>query len=101
MCGPSQAARLLISDPQLWAWVEQQAGLRTHWRFQVWAHSWVFRCECSAGVSVVGAQSANLGARNRASGVCLGYLSHVHSPGAEGVEAQEARATEESSLNSR
>ena len=47
--------------------------LHTHPRFQVWAPRtliWVHT--------------------NQASGVCWGCLSGVHSPGAEGVEAQEA-----------
>ena len=38
---------------------------------------------------------------NWASGVCWGCLSSVHSPGAEGVGAQEATAAVENSLNSR
>ena len=37
---------------------------------------------------------------NGASGVCWGCLSGVHSPGAEGIGAQEATAAAESSLNS-
>ena len=37
---------------------------------------------------------------NRASGVCWGCLSGVHSPGAERVGVQEARAAVENSLNS-
>ena len=53
------------------------------------------------GVSVVGAQSADLGWANVASGVCWGCLSSVHSPGAEGVGTQEAMVAAESSLNSR
>ena len=36
----------------------------------------------------------------RASGVCWGFLSSVHSPGAEGLRAQEAMAAAENSLNS-
>ena len=38
---------------------------------------------------------------NQASGVCWGCLSGIHSPGAEGVGVQEAKAAAESSLNSR
>ena len=38
---------------------------------------------------------------NRASGVCWGYLSGVHSPGAEGVGVEEAMAAVKNSLNSR
>ena len=38
---------------------------------------------------------------NRASGVCWGYLSQVHSPGAEGLGVQEVTAAVESSLTSR
>ena len=51
-------------------------------------------------VSGVGPQSANLRARNRASGECRGCLSCVHSPGAEGGGAPEAAAAAESSLTS-
>ena len=51
----------------------------------------------SPGVSVVGAQSADLGARQL--GV-LGCLSRIYSPGAEGLGAQEATAAAESSLTS-
>ena len=51
-------------------------------------------------VSGVGPQSANLRARNRASGECRGCLSCVHSPGAEGGGAPEAEAAAESSLTS-
>ena len=50
-------------------------------------------------VSGVGPQSANLGAHNWASGERRGCLSCVHSPGAEGVGAQEAAAAVENSLN--
>ena len=35
-------------------------------------------------VSGVSAQSTDVGALNQASGVCWGWLSHIHSPGAEG-----------------
>ena len=38
---------------------------------------------------------------NRASGVCWGCLSHVHSPGAEGVGEQESTDAVESSATSR
>ena len=38
---------------------------------------------------------------NEASGVCWGCSSGVHSPGAEGVGAQEVTAAAENSLNSR
>ena len=97
-------------------------------RFQVWVPTWGFRCGPQTtdwgahplghfgsvrpgsqaadqgarppGVSGVGAQSADLGARNRASGVCWGCLSRVHSPGAERVGGQEATAAAESSLTS-
>ena len=51
-------------------------------------------------VSGVGPQSANLRARNRASGECRGCLSCVHSPGAEGGGAPEAEAAAESFLTS-
>ena len=51
-----------------------------------------------AGVSGVGPQSADLGARNQASGDLWGCLSHVHSPGAEGGGAREASAAFESCL---
>ena len=57
--------------------------VRAHPGFQVWAPSpliWVHT--------------------NRASGMCWGCLSCVHSPGAEGVGVQEASAAVESSLNS-
>ena len=49
-------------------------------------------------VSGVGPQSTNLGACNRVSGEHQGCLSGVHSPGAEGSGAPEARAAAESSL---
>ena len=52
-------------------------------------------------VSGVGAQSANLGACNWASGESWGCLSRVHRPGAEGGGAPEAAAAAESSLISR
>ena len=51
-------------------------------------------------VSGVGPQSANLRARNQASGERQGCLSRVHSPGAEGGGAPEAAAAAESSLTS-
>ena len=51
-------------------------------------------------VSGVGSQSANLGARIRASGERWGCLSRVHSPGAEWGGAPEAIAAAESSLTS-
>ena len=59
------------------------------------------RCECPAGVSGVGPQSANLGAGNWASGERTGCLSRVHHPGAEGGGAPEAAAAVQSSLISR
>ena len=85
--------------------------LHSHPRFQVW---------CPAGVLGVGprpligvlAHWCALGLytqatgplikvrTNWASGVCWGCLSGVHSPGAEGVWAQEAMAATENSLNS-
>ena len=43
-----------------------------------------------AGVSVVGPQSANLGVRTLASGVCWGWLSPLHLAGAEGGGPPEA-----------
>ena len=67
-------------------------------------------CACAAGLLI--RVSTHLGLQvwaprpliwvraNRASGVCWACLSGVHSPGAEGVGAQEARAAVESSLNS-
>ena len=66
----------------------------------MWAPRWVLRCGRPAGVSVVGPQSANLGARNQASGVCLGWLSRVHRTGVEGGGAPEALAAGESFLTS-
>ena len=51
--------------------------------------------------SVVGAQSANLGAHQPGSGRFCGCLSRVHSPGAEGGGAPEATDAAESSLNRR
>ena len=57
-----------------------------------------FSCGRPAGVSVVGPQSADLGAPNLASGEGLGCLSSVHSPGAEGGGAPEPGAAAESSL---
>ena len=57
-------------------------------------------CARPPGVSGVGAQSVDLGSANRASGVCWGCLSHVHTPGSEWVGAQEAMAAAESSLTS-
>ena len=69
-------------------------------RFQVWVPHWGLRCGRPAVVSVVSPQSANLGARNWASGVCWGWLSRVHSPGAEGRGAPEAKAAAENSLTS-
>ena len=67
-----------------------------------------FRCGLPLGVSgvaaswisVVAPQSANLGARNCASGERRGCLSRVHSPGAEGGGVPEAVASAESSLTS-
>ena len=59
-----------------------------------------FRCGRPAVVSVVGPQSADLGACNRASGERWGCLSRIHSPGAEGGGAPEAEAAAESSLTS-
>ena len=59
------------------------SGVVAHPGFQVWVLSlliWV--------------------SANWASGVCWGCLSRVHSPGAEGVGAQEAMDPAESSLNS-
>ena len=53
------------------------------------------------GVSGVGTQAADEVRTNRASGVCWGCLSSVHSPGAEGLGAQEAMTAVENSLNSR
>ena len=70
----------------------------THPRFQVWVPRRRLRCGRPAGVSVVGPQSANLGAHNRASGEHWGCLSRVHSPGAEGGGAPQATAAAESSL---
>ena len=70
-------------------------------RFQMWAPCLGLRCGRPAGVSVVGPQSTDLGARNRASGEHQGCLSRVHSPGAEGGGAPEATAAAESSLTSR
>ena len=49
-------------------------------------------------VSGVGAWTADLGAHNQASGESWGCLSVVHSPGAEGGGAPEAKAAEETSL---
>ena len=68
--------------------------------FQVWAPHRGFRFLRPAGVSGVGLQSANLGARNQASGehAYWGCLLCVHSPGAEGGGAPEAEAAVESSL---
>ena len=60
-----------------------------------------FRYGRPAGVSGVGPQSANLGARNQASGESWGCLSCVHNPGAEEGEAPEVAAAVESSLTSR
>ena len=51
-------------------------------------------------VSGVGAQFANLRARNQASGERQGCLSCVHSPGAEGGGLPELVAAAESSLAS-
>ena len=57
-----------------------------------------FRFGRPAGVSVVGPQSADLGARNPASGERWACLSQVLSPGAEGGGAPEPGAAAESSL---
>ena len=56
-------------------------------------------CVASWGF-IVGPQSTNLGAHNRASGVCWGWLSCIHSPGAERGGVPEAEAAGESSLTS-
>ena len=59
------------------------------------------QCGQPAEVSGVGPQSADLGARNRASGERRwGCLSRIHSPGAEGGGAPVAVAAAESSLTS-
>ena len=57
--------------------------VHTHLGFQVWVPSLLIWVRA-----------------NRASGVCWGCLSQVHSPGAEGGGALEAAAAAESSLNS-
>ena len=57
-----------------------------------------FRCGRSAGVSVVGPQSADLGAHNGASGERRGCLSRAQHPGAEGRGVPEAVAAAKSSL---
>ena len=59
-----------------------------------------FSCGRPAGVSVVGPQSADQGAPNRASGERRGCLSGVHCPGAERGGVPEAAAAAESSLTS-
>ena len=85
-CGPSQAARLLISQcAALGLWVGQLASAPD-------AHP--------PEVSGVGGQSANLGASNRGSQEHQGCLSHVHHPEAEGGGAPEAVGAAESSLTS-
>ena len=72
----------------------------THRRFQVWVPFWCLRCGRPAGVSVVGPQSADLGAGNWASGEPLGCLSRLRSPGVEGGGAPGAMAAAQSSLTS-
>ena len=73
-CGHLWAARLLIglrTNPRLWACTIRSAGLlirlRAHPGFQLWAPSLLIWVRA-----------------NRASGVCCGCLSRIHSPEAEG-----------------
>ena len=123
-CGPSQAARMLISrsaalglgrmwlaghssGPESWPADPGALGLSPIppvaplglWVGQL-ASAPGFRCGCPAPVSGVGPQSANLGVHNRASGEHWGCLSRVHSPGAEAGGVPEAAAAAESSLTS-
>ena len=66
----------------------------------MWAPCRGFKFGWPAGVSVVGPQSADLGARNRASGERWGCFSRSQSPGSEGGGVPEAEAAAESSLTS-
>ena len=113
------------TDPQLWACVPAQGspaadqvvlppgvsgvglrpliGVHAHWgSLSLCAQAaGPLITVCPPGVSVVGAQSANLGASNQASGESWGCLSSVHCQGAEGGGAPEAEAAAKSSLTSR
>ena len=75
----------VYTDPQVWACALGAAGLLirvcSHPGFQVWAPSPLIWLHA-----------------NWASGVCWGCLSHIHSPGTEGIGVQESTAAGESSL---
>ena len=69
--------------------------VRTYPRFQVWPPRPLIGVCTHLGFQVWAPKSLIEVFTNRASGVCWGCLSHVHSPGAEGVGVQEATAAAE------
>ena len=85
LCGEGRSAPLGLCVGQLasapGAQPPEVSHVGTLLGSQVWEASWGF---------IVGPQSTNLGAHNRASGVCWGWLSCIHSPGAEGGRVTEA-----------
>ena len=108
-CGLLLAARPLIgllTNPGLWACAPGQpaAGslirVLSHPGFQVWAPSLLIVVCTHPGFQVWAPSLLIWVHTNRASGVCWGCFSGVHSPGAEGVGLQEATAAAQNSLNS-
>ena len=95
LCGEGRSAPLGLCVGQLasapGAQPPEVSHVGTLLGSQVWEASWGF---------IVGPQSTNLRARNRASGERRGCLSRFHSPVAEGGGAPEAVAAAESSLSS-
>ena len=108
-CGPSQAARLLISQCAALGLSRARPadpaalGLSRVALGSAVLGLWVGQLASAPGahppeVSGVGPQSANLGACNRASGERRSCLYRVHIPGADGGGAPEAAAAAQSSL---
>ena len=89
----SLAGSQALDQPILWAWVSWAGGAALGLSHELLGSTvlglWVEQLASAPDahppeVSGVGAQFANLRARNQASGERQGCLSRVHSPGAEG-----------------
>ena len=86
----SQAVDLMHTDPRLCAHEPRAAGtlirLRDHVGFQLWVSRPLIKVCPQLGFQSWAPSPQIWVPANPASDVCWGRLSHVHSPGAEGVE---------------